>query len=184
MSQKTTRSCISITYYDPITKVQSYTPATSMILNLKKKHGDKYYYYRNQALLEASTLIRDFLKESKNLKDLTFVPIPDSMCVYDYDRDSRMAEVMEHCNLDLDIQKILCFKSDSGKIHLSSSRRDAVSIKNNLSIHLPRLRLCKTKIVLLDDVLTTGAHFSACKSLILEHRPEVEVFGLMLAITR
>lgn len=38
-------------------------------------------------------------------------------------------------------------------------------------------------VVLVDDVITTGGHFKACKRLILEHHPETSIYGIFWAKT-
>ena len=39
----------------------------------------------------------------------------------------------------------------------------------------------KDKVILVDDIITTGSHFKACKSIIKKEFPEVEGQGLFIA---
>ncbi|OOF56071.1 hypothetical protein BKL49_10880 [Rodentibacter myodis] len=41
-----------------------------------------------------------------------------------------------------------------------------------------------THIILVDDVLTTGSHFKAIKSMIKAERPDIKVIGLFIAKTK
>lgn len=169
-------------FYDPV-YLMGYTPASSLICNLKKTPDDPHYQYRQKSLREASEILECFL-ERTNLSAITIVPIPRSNCVGSYDYNSLLAEILEGSSCSPDIQNLFCFKQLNEKTHYSSGRRDSQLIQANLSINEERLSICKTKIVLFDDVLTTGAHFAACKNLILSCRSEVTAYGLMLTVTR
>lgn len=43
------------------------------------------------------------------------------------------------------------------------------------------LRTSPAHIVLVDDVITSGAHFKACQRLIHEHHPDIEIAGVFWA---
>lgn len=169
-------------FYDPV-YLMGYTPASSLICNLKKTPDDPHFQYRQKSLQEASEILECFL-ERTNLSAITIVPIPQSSCVGTFDYVSLLAEILDGSKCEPDIQNLFCFKQKNEKTHYSSGRRDSQIIQANLRINEERLSSCKTKIVLFDDVLTTGAHFAACKNLILSCRPDVTVFGLMLTVTR
>jgi adenine/guanine phosphoribosyltransferase-like PRPP-binding protein len=37
------------------------------------------------------------------------------------------------------------------------------------------------RIAIVDDILTTGAHFKACKTVLQERFPEAQIFGIFIA---
>lgn len=65
--------------------------------------------------------------------------------------------------------------------HESTVRPTIDEIANNYTIDMTLISECRPRIILVDDVLTTGAHFCAAKSKILERIPNAQISGYFIA---
>ncbi len=80
-----------------------------------------------------------------------------------------------------DVREVLTIKKDTVAAHTSSQKRDIHTLHANLVIDQIACNTIKKNVVLFDDVLTTGAHYKACKQAI-ESCPNVEkVIGIFVA---
>ena len=69
------------------------------------------------------------------------------------------------------------------KIAEGEPRSDIQELAENLRIDENECEGLRPNIILFDDVVTTGAHFKACKQVIMERFPDKKVVGLFLART-
>jgi predicted amidophosphoribosyltransferase len=69
----------------------------------------------------------------------------------------------------------------SHSVGTQNSRPSPTTLASRYEIDQSLVKPEPTKIVIFDDVLTTGSHFKACKQLIEKAFPSVPVIGLFLA---
>ena len=147
--------------------------ANQLIMNLKKpvnRRGQRDWYYKEQA-------IDRFARElAAALKDGTVIAaIPSSKCRTDPEYDSRLVDTLSAAKRykpSLIVEQPIVVNATSVAVHAGGSRRPD-EIYSNLvwngfshEVH---------QVLLVDDVLTTGSHFRACKRIILEHCPAAKV---------
>ncbi|CAM3697403.1 hypothetical protein [Roseateles saccharophilus] len=164
-----------------------FSKVNSFISNLKKPPSQRYeghYRYKGSAIQEAASLIRGVLEKSPGLvTSATLVPIPPSKPPEHVDYDDRMEQVVNRAcaGLQADGRCLIAQKQAYEASHLQGeggSRIKPVDLQALYSLVAPKPR---GTVILIDDVLTTGAHFVAAKGAILAEYPEVQVAGIFLA---
>ena len=173
-------------YYFLEKEAEGYTksPANNLIYNFKKpvdRRGKPEWAYKEMAIAE---FIRMLCGLKYNHDCITIVPAPTSKPRNHPEWDDRLDRVVDglhSCHPELNIEKILDTKRAHTPAHAGGSR--------NIG-QIKQLTTCKSLagcpegiVILVDDVLTTGAHFKAWKELILEHNPKIKnVIGVFLSL--
>jgi predicted amidophosphoribosyltransferase len=148
---------------------------------IEAKHEQRWQYKQEAIQFFAEQIVKGI---KLPMDDGIFVPMPTSKPRNHPEFDSRLDDVVkivrerteQRIGFNLDA---LC---PSEAFHSSGSSRNVVDISGNISFKPFELPI-PAKIMLLDDVVTTGAHFSACSGIIRRHHPEAQIFGLFLAKT-
>ena len=95
--------------------------------------------------------------------------------------DDRILQMLRLIAPDLDIRELVVQKYSTEPSHVGDSRlspdeiEDACELDELVLSPEPRL------IAVVDDVLTTGAHFRAMKEVLQGQMPSVDVVGLFIA---
>lgn len=168
--------------------------ANSRILNFKKKpevirNDERQAWYKQQAIEFFASMVVDFFKQvdgAFNGYEVLLVPIPTSKPRSDANYDSRMDDLCQIVSGSLswvDYAPILDTLSDLGTAHENDLPRDPGFLMRNMTFSgmVPDFGIPKV-IFLIDDVLTTGAHYAACRDMILGKYPGLPIFGLFLSI--
>jgi len=114
----------------------------------------------------------------------TLVPVPPSKKKDDPLYDDRLVSVLKQfCGLrrDCDVRELIVGRDNYTPFHESSTRLTPGEL-------LPLLRMNELPdgdnaghLMLLDDVISTGCHFKACKTLLTTTFPHATVSGLFIA---
>ncbi len=159
----------------------------SLILNFKKpvdKLGEASGKYKTSAINEISEMLLG-AGESFNawLKQATLVPIPPSKSRDDPLYDNRMLEVLQTLNMDgsLDVRELILQRQSTPTAHQSIVRPSLEEIRQNYRVNEQEAHELGDSIGLFDDVITTGAHFKAAKSLLTERFGDVTIYGIFVA---
>ena len=107
-------------------------------------------------------------------ENYTFVPMPRSSCA-----DNAIKAILRKTRIK-DSRDLLCQTVNTPASHdgwhpSPSERAELFSVNELLSSPKP------SAIAIVDDVLTTGAHFSAAKYVLNQRWPEINVIGVFLA---
>lgn len=168
--------------------------ANSLIINFKKKpevtkNDERQAHYKQQAInFFASAVLDFFQRNAKPLgyREVLLVPIPTSKPRDGADYDNRMDELCRIVSDSLswvDYAPILDTRNDLGAAHEGSVPRNPECIKRNMFLSdLPPDFGIPKVVFLIDDVLTTGAHYAACRDMIHCRYPDLPIFGLFLSI--
>jgi predicted amidophosphoribosyltransferase len=164
-----------------------FSDGNQFIFNLKKPlsaRGQPHYQYKAQAITRAGAMLREAFNRSPWVfENATIAPIPPSKLPTHPEYDDRMSRVViASCtNTNADVREFItqcegyCASHEQG----SGARLKPHELETiyELSASPPP----KSVVILVDDVLTTGAHFLAARSLILRHYPRTRVIGFFLA---
>lgn len=163
-----------------------FTPENDLIMNFKKKMDKRGRYewrYKEQAIREVSNL---FIQGIAPIDEpgVVLVPIPPSRMKGDPMYDDRIVQVAKNfckARQDAELREIIYLNQNMPPTHESKMSPDEI---------LPYLEIDETQwqdqnynFVLVDDVITEGAHFKACQSLLQERFTEAMIQGLFIART-
>ena len=160
----------------------------SLISNFKKevsKKGTPEYRYKVEAIAKIASMLVQTLK-NKNIEHYTFVPIPPSKAKSNLLYDARLLKVLHIAKKELsglDVCELFSLKESMQASHTTENRLTKNELKNLIFVDDDKLQLTKKTIILFDDILTTGAHFKACKELLKEKLPDIRIIGLFIART-
>lgn len=163
----------------------AHSETNRLILNLKKppdRRGRPEWHYKEQAIQQVAREFRASLNLQR-LRAVTFVPMPPSKRTDDPLYDDRMLRVLHALDEDraLDIRELLLLSESTAPAHAAVARPTIDDLIANLEINDDVAHPAPTSIALVDDVLTTGAHFVAAKRVLIAHFPSVSVRGLFVA---
>ena len=165
----------------------SYSPANDLISNFKKSpefRDQPQWTHKARSIQQVIDILAGSLLPASNLKDVILVPMPPSKIKSHPYYDNRMMEVLlglQARDPGIDLREILSCRENREAFHAMTNKRSPAKIAGNLLIGARHCDGSKNKILLIDDVITTGAHFKACKNKLLEVLPGGVIKGLFIA---
>ena len=163
----------------------AYSATNQLILNFKKpmdRHERPEWWYKEQAIRQAADAFRAAL-DSDALDRLTFVPIPPSKAKDASLHDDRLTRMLRAIRPEppLDVRELIVQTVSTEAVHASDVRPKPDQIEELYEIDDALTAPVPSFVAIVDDVLTTGAHFRAAKSILSIQFPEVLVVGLFIA---
>ena len=162
-----------------------HSQTNQLIFNLKKspeRRGRAEWSYKEKAIRQAGRTFEAVLTEQA-LDDYTFVPIPPSRARGETGYDNRMSQVIQAIrpSRSVDMRELIVQTESTEAAHDSRVRLSPHEIAGLYRIDEALTTPKPLVVVVVDDVLTTGAHFKATQSLLRSRFPGVSVFGLFVA---
>ena len=117
-------------------------------------------------------------------KPTILVPIPPSKAKDHPEYDDRMIQLAHQFALqreNAEVRELITLKQTVEASHLAEKKRTIEKVLENLQLDLS---LCKDGVehmILMDDVLTTGAHFKACQQLLQNQFGQAKIIGIFIA---
>ncbi len=115
----------------------------------------------------------------------TWIPIPPSRAFLEIDHDQRLLPVLRRAfdGYDVDLRTILSLRESTHPDHLSERRSSADALYQRLRIdpHTLAARPLRDRLVLFDDVVTTGKHYRCCERRLREALPAATIMGVFVA---
>jgi hypothetical protein len=163
----------------------THSETNRLILNLKKspdRRGRPEWRYKEHAIQQVAREFRASLNLQR-LRAVTFVPMPPSKRQDDPLYDDRMLRVLQTFDEErqLDIRELLLFSESIAPAHATIARPTIEDLIANLEIDDALAQPAPTSIALVDDVLTTGAHFVAAKRVLSTRFSGASIRGLFVA---
>jgi hypothetical protein len=164
----------------------TFSEENSLISNFKKKldtKGSPQWSHKEKAINIVAEILRPILANIVDFNSTTIVPIPPSKKVGDPLYDDRLIRVLQKAtkNYPADIQSIIVTQSSVEASHTVSVRPPVSEIKKNYRFDEGLTKSVRNTILLFDDVLTSGAHYIACKEVIQAGFPDADIYGLFIA---
>ena len=160
----------------------NYSEANSFINNLKKKPSVKGTYQWRHKLAAirdaADTLSRELPKDW--LKKSIFVPIPPSKAKKHPEYDDRMLQVLKKIE-GADIRELVYQVRSMEATHVSSDRHSIEDLVANYRINEELANPEPKHIVIVDDMMTAGAHYRAMLKILKKRFPNATFCGVFLA---
>jgi predicted amidophosphoribosyltransferase len=157
----------------------------NIISNLKKKldrKGKPEWRYKEIAIQQAGQELRAAIGDEL-LRKFTVVPMPPSLSksnpMYD-DRMLRIVGVMTE-GLGCDVRELVLQSQDMQPSHETGVRARPENLYGVYYVDEAVAAPTPVNVLVVDDVLTAGAHFAGMKRRLLERFPSVAIFGVFYA---
>ncbi|MDI9864010.1 hypothetical protein QM480_06725 [Flectobacillus sp. DC10W] len=173
-------TCLFFKEYRPNLKYDAVD--NRLVQNFKKNRNTssrRELQYKSEAINTVRNLFNTYFNENIEYANSLFVQIPPSKIIGDPGYDDRMDLVFR--DLAVDYRHLIIRNENVIPDHTVNNRRSVEQILETIQINQNVLNFDQNQVVLVDDVLTVGRHFRACKQLILNMFPEVNVTGLFIA---
>ena len=163
----------------------AHSDTNRLIFNFKKtmdRRGRAEWRYKEQAIQTAAAAFRRALAP-KDLDRLTFVPVPPSKARGDPLHDDRLTRMLGAIQPKppLDIRELIVQTESTAAVHAGDRRPAPERIEALYRIDETLTGPVRDIIAVVDDILTTGAHFRAAKSVLSARFPGVAIIGLFIA---
>ena len=163
----------------------AHSDTNRLIFNFKKtmdRRGRPEWRYKEQAIRTAAEAFRRTLAP-KDLDRLTFVPIPPSKAKGDPLYDDRLTRMLGAVRPrpPLDIRELIVQTVSTDAVHVRDVRPAPEQVQALYRIDETLTGPIRDIIAVVDDILTTGAHFRAAKSVLSARFPGVAIIGLFIA---
>ena len=162
----------------------AYSPTNQLIWNFKKtpdRRGRPEWRYKEQSIRQAAAAFRQALGDDP--PPLVFVPVPPSKVRGDPLHDDRVTRMLRAIWSDQapDVREMIVQSESTDAAHESSQRPTPPEIEARYQVDDTLAIPEPESVAIVDDVLTTGAHFRAASSLLAARFPGVQIVGLFLA---
>jgi hypothetical protein len=161
----------------------SHSTTNQLIHNLKKgmeRRGLPEWWYKERAIQSAAANLRQSLRP-EFLAGATFVPVPPSKAASDPRHDNRMAQVVRFLGENVDARELILQINSMEDAHTADARPGPATLYSNYRVDQSLILPTPSQIAIVDDVLTTGAHFKAMKRILTETYPGVRLVGIFIA---
>lgn len=162
----------------------AFSATNQLIFNLKKdpsrRNRPAEWQHKLNAITSCAAIFRRALSQATRETGM-FVPMPPSKAKASPDYDDRMLQICMALGAGLDVRELLEVIESDRASHERDDRPNPDELYANMRVNQALVNPRKETIVVIDDVLTTGAHFVAAKRHLLETYPGARVVGLFVA---
>lgn len=160
-----------------------------LIVNLKCRPSiasadPRRMHYKIRAIDAVARALRAALSRS-SVESATWIPIPPSRPACDADYDDRLARILAQAfdGYDLDLRRLLYQTEITSPDHTTARRLSEEALYRIIGLDraLLDIRPLRARIVLFDDVLTTGKHYKCCERRLRETLAAIPIGGLFVA---
>ena len=164
---------------------QGFTPENDLIMNFKKgmdKQGRNEWKWKGFAIARISELFINNIPPLK--KPAIFVPIPPSNAKNDPMYDDRIVQVVNNfCNARENAECREIILANANVIPTHKEKKSPDELLPFLTVDKALCQDQVRNILIVDDVITEGAHFKACQTLLKAEFPNSKIKGLFIART-
>jgi len=166
-------------------KGYGYSPTNQLISNFKKPisaRGSSQWPHKQRAIKAIGKSLANCLEPWSD--KITLVPVPPSKCKADKDYDDRIVQALAICQQhirSIEYRELVIQTESTEAAHSSNFRPRPDDLEAIFVVDKLLLNGVRDMIVIVDDMLTTGCHFKAMKSVLCEHFPNNMIAGLFVA---
>jgi hypothetical protein len=139
--------------------------------------------YKQQAIATLALWLRQAVPRAE-AERCTWVPIPPSRRRGDPDFDDRLWRTLHlaFASYDVDVRSLLFQARSTARDHLGHPRLSEQALSDLLQFDPEALRLrpLRERILLFDDLLTSGKHYKCCQRRLTQALPGVPIAGVFL----
>jgi predicted amidophosphoribosyltransferase len=162
-----------------------YHEGSALINNLKKKmdrRQKREWPYKEWTIQQIAAQLAAELPGIINFTTTTFLPIPPSKTRNNPLYDDRLLQILRlACPTDADIREPIICREDHAAAHESEHERPTIDELIDNYTWVGTAQPLRPNIVLFDDVITNGTHFTACKRFLLQHHPAARTTGIFIS---
>jgi hypothetical protein len=160
-----------------------------LIINLKCRPSialadPRRMHHKVRAIDAVARALRAALSKS-SVESATWIPIPASRPPRDADYDDRLQPILALAfdGYDLDLRRLLYQTEATAPDHTRAHRLSAEALYRIIELDrtLLDIRPLRARIVLFDDVLTTGKHYKCCERRLRDTLATIPISGLFVA---
>jgi len=112
----------------------------------------------------------------------TFVPVPPSLTRDSPYYDDRVVRLLRLASpVSADVRELVVCREEREPTHFNTERPSVEALLGNYMLGEEAAKPVRERIVVFDDVVTSGNHFMACKRFLLGHFPGRQVVGVFIA---
>lgn len=160
-----------------------FSETNQLILNLKKsvdRRGRPEWAHKERAIRQDALELHESLNPDWTRAAL-LVPVPPSKARTDQLYDDRLVQVLQQMPGGINAREIVIQTASTTPDHDTPDRRTPSEIEAVYQVNDRFLATAARTIGIFDDVLTTGAHFKAMKSVLQRQFPAASIIGLFVA---
>ena len=166
-------------------KRYGFDPGNDVVKNFKRPvdcSDGRALRQRARALRNLANLLRPMLANLFDPAATTFVPVPPSRARGSVHYDDRVVRLLRlACPVSADIRELILCREEREPAHFSAERPGVEALLGNYVLGADVADPVRERIVVFDDVVTSGNHFMACKRFLLGHFPGRQVVGVFVA---
>lgn len=166
-----------------------YSEINQLISNLKKDvekavtRPDEFRY-KTRAIRSIATCLGTLFKRDALEHFITLVPMPPSKTKSHPAYDDRVVQICTKMTFGLntpDVSELIECTRDREPTHRDASKPPPQELMNDYRIVCAAGYQPRPLIMLVDDLITTGSHFKACKNVIAKAFPDRQIVGVFIA---
>jgi hypothetical protein len=165
-------------------KGYTFSQTNNLILNMKKSiatRGTPQWPYKERAIATAAAALRVAIPAGE-LSTSTFVPVPPSRAKSDPLYDDRIVRVLRAVqNPPMDVRELVVQIASTRAFHDTEHRLSPQELEANYQIDQHQVLPAPAKLIVVDDLLTSGCHFRAMTNILKRQFPTVGIVGLFIA---
>ena len=162
-----------------------FDPDNDLVKNMKRRIdrcGEAALMQKEWACSDIADLLRPAFASLFDFTTTTFVPVPPSQTRPSPNYDDRVVRLLRGaCATSADIRELIVCREEVEPVHFSPERPSAGKLVENFVLGDIGGEPVRERIVVFDDIITSGNHFVACKRFLLGHFPGREVVGVFVA---
>lgn len=163
----------------------AFSATNDLIQNLKKpmdRFGRPEWKYKDWAITRAGDMLREAVPQEL-LRTATFVPVPPSKAKDDPRYDDRLLKVLGRAasGQPIDVRELVVQQRSTAAAHESDNRPSPQELIAGYAVDETKVDPEPQRLVVFDDLLTTGSHFKAVAQILRNRFPNKPIIGMFIA---